>query len=81
MTSSHLQSDDPLVDVFPHAHLHVKLGKAFVGICARCSHLLTGRHMLREVQYVPLNWGAEGRAKQRAGVRQRKGRAMYEADF
>lgn len=81
MTSSYLQSDDPLVDVFPHAHLHVKLGQAFVSLGARRSHLLTGRHVLREVQHVPLDWGAEGRAKQRAGVRQRKCAAMYETGF
>lgn len=53
--SAHLQSDDPLVDVLPHAHLHVELRQQLVGIRARRSHVLTGRHVLREVQHVPLD--------------------------
>lgn len=53
--SAHLQSDDPQVDVLPHAHLHVELRQTLVGLGARRSDLLTRRDVLREVQHVPLD--------------------------
>lgn len=68
VTSAHLQSDDPLVDVLPHAHLHIELGQALVRLSARRSHILTGRHVLREVQHVPLDWQRAGQHV-RGGVR------------
>lgn len=58
-TWAHLQSDDPLVDVLPHAHLHIKLRQTLVSLCARRSYVLTGGHVLREVQHVSLDWDGE----------------------
>lgn len=53
--SAHLQGDDPQVDVLPHAHLHVELRQALIGVGARRSDLLAGGDVLREVQHVPLD--------------------------
>lgn len=74
--SAHLQSHDPPVDVLPHAHLHVKLRKTLVGLCARRSHLLTGRDVLREVQHVPLNCRGAGPA---TGGRSQRGEVSQES--
>lgn len=52
---THLQPDDPLVHILPHAHLHIKLGQLLVRLRAGRADVLAWRHVLGEVKDVPLN--------------------------
>lgn len=52
---THLQPYDPLVHVLPHAHLHIKLRELLVSLCAGCADVLARRHVLGEVENVPLH--------------------------
>lgn len=54
---TNLESNNPLVHVLPHAHLYIELGELLVSIGAGRAHVLTGGHVLREIQHVPLDWG------------------------
>lgn len=66
---AHLQSDDPLVDVLPHAHLHIELRQPLVSLGARRPNLLAGGNVLGEVQHVPLDWGGTGDVSGTVGQR------------
>lgn len=53
---SYLQCCESVEHVWPHTHLHVKLGQPFVCLGAHRSHVFTRGDVLREVQHVPGRW-------------------------
>ncbi|KAK0141015.1 Zinc finger MYM-type protein 1 [Merluccius polli] len=55
MTDFNQKCYDPEVDILPHAHLHIELRQLLVSLGAGCPNLLTGGHVLGEVQHVPLD--------------------------